>query len=139
LWVEEPGTAVRVGLAPPWSAAGPSGRRALEVAHRFADALPHVAKPCAIEVRGRGPEHAGLGSGTQLGLAVARALNLVWGVRQLDATTLAASVGRGLRSALGVHGFEHGGFLVEGGKRDRTAIGPLLTRLPFPENWPIIL
>src|SRR5438552_336655 len=57
LMVEEPGTAVSVGLAPIWSAAGPSGRRAIEVAHRFAGALPHVAKPCSIEVRACAPQH----------------------------------------------------------------------------------
>src|SRR5207237_3971720 len=107
LMVEEPGTSVSVSLAPAWSAIGPSSRRALEVAQRFAATLPHVAKPCAIEVHSCAPEHVGLGSGTQLALAVARGLNLAWGVRQLDATTLAEAVGRGLRSAVGIHGFEH--------------------------------
>ena len=56
-----------------------------------------------------------------------------------DAVTLAKQVGRGLRSALGVHGFEHGGFLIEGGKTSASTISPLLVRHDFPEDWRILL
>src|SRR5712671_5283413 len=40
------------------------------------------------------PPHAGLGSGTQLGLAIARALAELYGI-STDAPTLARAVGRG--------------------------------------------
>jgi beta-RFAP synthase len=43
-----------------------------------------------------------------------------------------------MRSAIGVHGFEHGGFLVEAGKR-RDEISPLLLHEQFPVEWQVIL
>jgi beta-RFAP synthase len=94
--------------------------------------------PQHILIEQAAPEHAGLGTGTQLGLAVGRALAEAWGLR-LDVPTLARRVGRGRRSALGVHGFERGGFLVEAGKRDPDALAPLLAQVPFPTAWRIVL
>jgi beta-RFAP synthase len=52
---------------------------------------------------------------------------------------LASLVGRGRRSALGIHGFAHGGFLVEGGKQSAEAIAPLVARMPWPEAWSVLL
>jgi beta-RFAP synthase len=52
---------------------------------------------------------------------------------------LARHVGRGLRSALGVHGFERGGFLVEGGKRSADELSPLVAHAAFPEDWRAVL
>jgi len=40
---------------------------------------------------------------------------------------------------LGFHGFFHGGFLVEAGQTSHSRISPLVTRLPFPEAWRIVL
>src|SRR5256885_2047192 len=48
-------------------------------------------------------------------------------------------VGRGKRSALGVHGFAQGGFLVEAGKRDADGVAPLTARADFPEDWRVVL
>jgi beta-RFAP synthase len=77
--------------------------------------------------------------GTQVGLATARALAEAWGLA-LDAPGLARRVGRGLRSALGVHGFAQGGFLVESGKRgEEQGLGPLAVRTPFPPEWRVVL
>ena len=81
------------------------------------------------------PRHAGIGSGTQLALAVARALAELHGV-ETDATGLARAVGRGRRSAVGTWTFADGGLVVEGGRRtDRDDCGPLLARLSFPPTW----
>jgi beta-ribofuranosylaminobenzene 5'-phosphate synthase len=81
------------------------------------------------------PPHAGLGSGTQLALAVGRALAELHGV-EASAAALAAAVGRGQRSAVGTWTFEGGGLVVEGGRRANSdAIGPLIARLPFPPSW----
>lgn len=85
------------------------------------------------------PFHVGLGTGTQLALALGRAWSEAAGETGLPATELARRTGRGLRSALGCHGFDRGGFLVDGGKRDGEAVSPLATRVPFPEDWPIVL
>jgi beta-ribofuranosylaminobenzene 5'-phosphate synthase len=85
------------------------------------------------------PPHTGLGSGTQLGLSVARALAELYDIRA-DARSLAAAAGRGKRSAIGTYAFEGGGFIVEGGRRpgqDGTA--PLLARYPMPAAWRYIV
>ena len=85
------------------------------------------------------PAHAGLGSGTQLALAVARALADLYGI-DADASTLARAVGRAQRSAIGTWTFGAGGLVVEGGRRagdDRC--GPLIARLPFPTTWRCIV
>ena len=81
------------------------------------------------------PRHAGLGSGTQLALSVARALADLHGI-SADARELARAVGRARRSAIGTWTFAGGGLVVEGGRRpDRDVCGPLLARVPFPLTW----
>jgi beta-RFAP synthase len=57
----------------------------------------------------------------------------------LEGGELARRVGRGLRSALGVYGFEQGGLLVEAGKRTADGLAPLVARLPFPTDWKLVL
>lgn len=95
--------------------------------------------PCQIDIRAGIPSHVGLGSGTQLGMAVAQALSLFAGEETVLPETLARRVRRGARSALGMHGFCHGGFLVEGGKRTPDEVGTLVTRVEFPEQWRLVL
>jgi len=81
------------------------------------------------------PPHAGLGSGTQLALAVARALAELYGVTT-DARELAHAVGRGGRSAIGTWTFTGGGLVLEGGRRPESdGVAPLIARLPFPPTW----
>ena len=64
---------------------------------------------------------------------------LLGGETTVAATELARRVGRGARSALGIHGFEHGGLLVEGGKRHSDEISPLVARLDVPPDWRLLL
>lgn len=85
------------------------------------------------------PAHVGLGSGTQLALAVARALVEIYGIRT-DTVGLAHAVGRGRRSAIGTWAFAGGGFVLEGGRRPESdSVAPLLARLPFPPTWRCIV
>lgn len=83
--------------------------------------------------------HVGLGSGTQLALAVARAYSALEGGQPLDTTRLASRAGRGLRSALGIHGFQEGGLLLEGGKRSTEQVSPAVARVTWPEEWQLLL
>jgi beta-ribofuranosylaminobenzene 5'-phosphate synthase len=81
------------------------------------------------------PSHVGLGSGTQLALAVGRALAELYGV-STDAPGLARAVGRAKRSAIGTWTFDGGGLVLEGGRRlAGECVAPLLARLPFPPAW----
>jgi beta-ribofuranosylaminobenzene 5'-phosphate synthase len=85
------------------------------------------------------PAHSGLGSGTQLALAVARALAELHGIAT-DAPALARAVGRARRSAVGTWTFAGGGLVVEGGRRPGSAeSSPLLARLPFPAAWRVVV
>ncbi|HTI17713.1 MAG TPA: beta-ribofuranosylaminobenzene 5'-phosphate synthase family protein [Trinickia sp.] len=99
-----------------------------------------------VEIHAAPRSHTGLGSGTQLALALGTAFASVTGH---DASTaeLASILGRGARSGIGIHGFDHGGLIVDGGRNAAQPSGttmptkrpPLLTRLPFPEAWRILL
>lgn len=84
------------------------------------------------------PPHAGLGSGTQLALAVAASLRRLNGLAP-DASADAAALGRGARSGVGVGLFELGGFVVDGGRGTATATPPIVARLEFPADWRVVL
>ncbi len=115
-------------------AEGPDAERALAFARRCAahyglDARVHFCLHRAI------PPHAGLGSGTQLALAVARATAELYGL-PTEVTALARAVDRGRRSAIGTWTFAYGGFVLEGGRREGVdQVAPLLARLPIPDAW----
>lgn len=115
-------------------ARGPDAERAAEFARRY---LAHhgIEGGADFVVHRAIPPHSGLGSGTQLGLAVARALAELHG-HPTDAPALARAVGRGRRSAIGTWTFALGGFIVEGGRRPGSdAIAPLLARYAVPPGW----
>jgi beta-ribofuranosylaminobenzene 5'-phosphate synthase len=136
LMIDKPGIELTIAKADHWSAEGPLGQRAMHFAHAYCDQVG-VLDAFHVQVESVAQEHAGLGTGTQLGLAVARAIAELTNQPERDAVTLARHVGRGRRSAIGVHGFEQGGFIVEGGKTSDECVSPLLVRCPFP--WNVIL
>lgn len=143
LMIAQPDLCLSVEPASSWSSEGPLAERALAFAQRFAEASCREENrdrlpPHHVRIERAMPEHAGLGSGTQLGLSVARALAASWGLR-CDLAILARRTGRGLRSALGAYGFEHGGLLVEAGKRTTEDLAPLVARQPFPEDWRVVV
>lgn len=138
LMVEHPGIELAVRGADNWSAQGPGAERALAFGRRVCQSL-NVDQAFAFDVERCPPEHVGLGTGTQLGLAVARALALATGHAQLTAKQLAEACDRGKRSALGIHGFEQGGLLVDGGKNVGVRIAPLVCRCEFPADWSLLL
>ncbi|MEM6998488.1 MAG: beta-ribofuranosylaminobenzene 5'-phosphate synthase family protein [Pseudomonadota bacterium] len=85
------------------------------------------------------PEHAGLGSGTQLSLAVASAIVNLYNVPEQHASHLAAMLHRGARSGVGIGTFMHGGFIVDAGRGEKTDVPPVISHMFFPEHWRIIL
>jgi beta-ribofuranosylaminobenzene 5'-phosphate synthase len=84
------------------------------------------------------PAHAGFGSGTQLALAVGRAF-AQWHGLAASTATLASWLGRGLRSGVGIAGFDQGGLLLDGGPGADGTPAPLLSRIALPEAWRIIV
>lgn len=92
-----------------------------------------------INVTSATPSHRGLGSGTQLALATARAINDCLDLGPASASELAELTGRGLRSAVGTWGFESGGLIVDGGKLESDPVGSMAARLEFPSDWRFLL
>jgi beta-RFAP synthase len=91
-----------------------------------------------VKVNEAVPAHAGLGSGTQLALAIAAGLRslhrLAADIRD-DATVL----GRGARSGIGIGLFGAGGLVVDGGRGEATKVPPVVSHMAFPEQWRIIV
>jgi beta-ribofuranosylaminobenzene 5'-phosphate synthase len=117
---------------------GPDRDRAEEFARRF---LGHHGLSTGVRllIHRTIPAHSGLGSGTQLGLAVARALAELAGL-PVDPIGLARAVSRGRRSAIGTWTFALGGFIVEGGRRAGSKeIAPLLARFAVPDAWRCVI
>ncbi len=135
MMIDRPGVVVAVQPASEWSSSGPCAERALAFAQTVAQHLP--GDPLDLHVESCPAEHSGLGTGTQLalavGLAVARSRCARVGVWQL-----ARWLGRGKRSCLGIHGFRRGGFLIEATHAEGR-FAPLLLRRDFPPHWPITL
>ena len=114
----------------------------LERAENYAEQiLSHFGIDGGVElsINSTIPEHAGLGSGTQLSLAIASAITNLYELPQYHASHLAAILHRGARSGIGIGTFMHGGFVVDGGRGEKTEVPPVITHLSFPEHWRIIL
>ncbi|MFX0056710.1 MAG: beta-ribofuranosylaminobenzene 5'-phosphate synthase [Candidatus Hodarchaeota archaeon] len=101
------------------------------------------------------PSHVGLGSKTQLSLAIAKAITKLKNINDVSINQLTKLVERGGTSGIGWRGFEYGGFILDGGhdfgkgKEKETFLpssasksaNPALTilRYPIPENWRFVL
>ncbi len=143
MMLDRPGVVLRARRANRIEARGPVAERVVQFARAAIEAweLPDVG--CSFEVVNVPPSHAGLGSGTQLGLAVAAAIRHLfarakeqravaavphpveepldasgqeWVFDIRDAIELARATGRGRRSCVGVYGFSRGGLIVEAGR-----------------------
>jgi beta-ribofuranosylaminobenzene 5'-phosphate synthase len=136
--VSRPAVVLEAQPADDLSVEGAETERALTFARRCRDALglPGGAHVRVVEAI---PPHVGLGSGTKLALAVARALAALHG-RTIDAPTLAWAAARGARSGVGLWTFALGGLVVEGGARGGAERPPpLLMRHAMPDEWRIVL
>ena len=116
---------------------GPSSHRASIYAGRI---LEHLGIPTGVNITIHEaiPEHAGLGSGTQLSLAVGTAIAMVYGYN-ISGEELAEVMGRGTRSGIGIGAFSRGGFLVDGGRGNESGVPPIICQLPFPDAWRFVL
>jgi beta-RFAP synthase len=106
------------------------------LAKRFLEAY-NVKASAVIKVKQAIPEHTGLGSGTQLALAVATALAKLFDVNA-SIQELAKAMGRGQRTSVGTTIFERGGFVVDGGK-SKNGFPTTIFRQPFPEEWVFVV
>lgn len=117
--------------------AGPSAQRADRCLTQLCEAMA-VSDQVSINIESAIPEHVGLGSGTQMALAIGSALNAYYGLG-LTVREIASVMDRGLRSGIGIGVFEHGGLVVDGGRGKNTDIPPVLVHLDVPSDWRFIL
>ena len=86
------------------------------------------------------PFHAGLGGGTQLGLALAAAAELISGRSDChDPWRLAQLAHRAERSAVGTAGFRTGGFLIDRGQSATVPEHERVQRISVPDHWRFLL
>lgn len=161
--VDRPSVQVRLRRAEAFLGRGPLAERAVAFAREAATAwaLPEKAA-CEIDVIATPRSHVGLGSGTQLALAVAAGMHQLYrassasanaapaegaideerSFETADALEFARAVGRGRRSCVGIHGFSRGGLIVEAGRfvpprvpAEDGEFSPLVARVRLPSTW----
>jgi beta-RFAP synthase len=116
---------------------GASTQRADQCLSMLCKAL-NVSDKVNIAIESAIPEHIGLGSGTQMSLAIGSALNVLYGLG-LSVREIASLMDRGLRSGIGIGVFEQGGLVVDGGRGENTIIPPVLAHFDIPNDWRFIL
>lgn len=131
------GTRLRAGAATRVAATGPGAERAAVYAQRSLDALG-LKGGVALQLDEQIPDHLGLGSGTQMALAVGHAIAALHGI-EICTRELAFHLQRGARSGIGIGAFDQGGFLMDSGVGEAGSVPPLTARLPFPEDWRVLL
>jgi beta-RFAP synthase len=131
------GTRLALRVDPHATITGPSAGRTRHYLHLLSERMG-IDLPISVTLFEAIPEHIGLGSGTQLGLALAAGLAILDN-RPRDARSLSDLVERGARSGIGIGSFELGGFLVDGGRGPLEGPAPIIVRTDFPKAWRIIL
>ncbi|NNL99352.1 MAG: GHMP kinase, partial [Gammaproteobacteria bacterium] len=137
LCIDSPSTRLRLSRHHELSVSGPDAGRAAEHAAAVLKALD-ASDSVRINIERAIPAHVGLGSGTQLALAVSAGVARLLD-RPAETSRLAGLTARGLRSGIGIGAFEMGGFIVDGGRGEETVVPPVISRMDFPEAWRILL
>lgn len=140
MMVDRPGWIITLGRADRDELdAGPDAERIARILADFRSQSKNTNVRVHLNVEQRVPAHAGFGSGTQLALAVGRGLVALSDESEPAAVDLARRTGRGRRSAIGIHGFERGGLIVDAGHRASHGVGDLACRVAVPEEWRFVL
>ena len=105
--------------------------KSLKIAHK-------ITQDFSVKINQSIPGHTGLGSGTQMALALGAGLNRLFNLG-LTVPQIAALTQRGSRSGIGIGTFAHGGFVVDGGRGNANAPPPIIAQHDFPSEWPILL
>jgi beta-RFAP synthase len=130
-------TRIAIELAPTMRIIGPEADRV----ERYFDLMRRglaLQANYRIEILETVPAHSGLGSGTQLALAIAAGVRRLHDL-PLDVVADAMRLERGARSGVGIGLFHQGGVVVDGGRGPNAAPAPIIARMPFPDRWRILL
>jgi beta-ribofuranosylaminobenzene 5'-phosphate synthase len=146
--IEHPRLVLEVEPAEGLLVEGAEAERVTVFARRFLDRCP-LPYGVRLHLKTAFPSHVGLGSGTQLALAVGIGLAQL-GDKKLSVPEVAVMMGRGAHSGIGIATFQLGGFVVDGGHRVTgkrqgipTAVAaeapPVLFHQPFPKDWCFVM
>lgn len=135
--LNEISTRLSVTRAEQFTINGPAAQRAAKCAAMLCRVL-QVSDKINITIESAIPEHVGLGSGTQMSLAIGAALNEFYGLG-LTVREIAQLTDRGMRSGIGIGVFEQGGLVVDGGRGAKTITPPVLAHMDVPDDWRFIL
>jgi beta-ribofuranosylaminobenzene 5'-phosphate synthase len=141
MMIDRPRVELTIAPAHDWSVSGIATNREISFAQKVVQSLspPEPIRALAIHVESVVPQHRGLGGGTQLALAIAAGVRELFELSPATADELADSVGRGLRSAIGTHGFLRGGLIWERGRAPGERLAPLTARVALPAAWRVVL
>lgn len=135
--LEDLRTSVVLKPAREMSVSGPGAKRAQRYAERVLSHL-NIRSGVNIQIQEAIPEHSGLGSGTQMALAIGSGINSLFGT-DLSVERIARLLDRGNRSGVGIATFKQGGFIVDGGRNAGTEVPPVISQIRFPDNWRFVL
>lgn len=130
-------THLEISTANTLNVSGPLTERATKCTQRICQIL-NISDNLNIKIIAAIPEHIGLGSGTQMALAIGMGLSHFYGL-QLSVRDIAKITDRGTRSGIGIGVFEKGGIVLDGGRGPNTSTPPILVQLAIPEEWRFIL
>jgi beta-RFAP synthase len=137
LTIDSLATRLRAKRSSEITASGPGEERALNCARSYLDARG-IEDGIDIRLLQKIPDHVGLGSGTQMALAVGTAIEQLYG-GECDSSAIARQLHRGKRSGIGIGAFEQGGFILDCGQGEVEGVPPVAVRLAFPEQWRALL
>lgn len=136
--IDTPNVALEAESADVLEVYGLEKDRVAKAVSRFSEYY-NVEPIIRLEIKEAVPKHSGLGSGTQLSLAVGTALARINGIKA-STREIASVMGRGFVSGVGVAAFERGGFTVDGGLNVLYQTPPqAVFHQNFPKDWVFVV
>jgi beta-ribofuranosylaminobenzene 5'-phosphate synthase len=137
--IHEPRLVISAARSSILKATGPRSNRVLDFAKIILDDAG-IREGVDFHVIKDIPEHKGFGSGTQLALAVGASISHLFDLN-LNVEKLTIKLSRSKMSGIGAQTFQHGGFIVDGGRRvDKfNSTPPLIFHSDIPSNWRFVI
>lgn len=145
--IDQPNVQLEIRASDTLQVTGLSCREVEKLALQFYT-FTNLTPAASIEVVSVIPAHVGLGSGTQLAMAVGMGLAKHHNLPMKEEEMARLMDRGGSRSSIGLGSFIKGGFLVDGGRRvskegpkqgNPTYIPPIIARHRFPEDWKFVV
>ncbi len=138
LAIDFPNTVVEVKNSEKLEILGYEKGRVISIIKKFSK-FYEINPKLRINVKEAIPEHVGLGSGTQLALAIGVSVSRIYSL-DLTAGEISNFLRKGNISGIGTYAFESGGFIVDSGCRmGSKGIPQKIFRYDFPKDWKFLV